>query len=136
MRIAPPPRRALTEPLLPMINVVFLLRVFFLRAATLARPAPFALTPPEARSDTAPDSGALTLYLDAQGEAGFGDARGDDALASLGQAAEAARAQCGDCADTLQLRADANLPGEALADLLPQLSALGFANLALVVRAK
>ena len=136
MRIAPPPRRALSEPLLPMINVVFLLLVFFLLAATLARPAPFPVTPPEAHSDTAPDSGALTLYLDAQGEAGFGAARGAGALAALGQAAGAARAQCGDCANTLQLRADAEVSGAALADLLPQLSALGFRDLSLVVRAK
>ncbi|KEO61597.1 biopolymer transporter ExbD [Thioclava indica] len=136
MRIAPPPRRALSEPLLPMINVVFLLLVFFLLAATLARPAPFTVTPPEARSDTAPDPGALTLYLDAKGETGFGTERGAGALAALGQAAEAARAQCGDCADTLQLRADAGVPGAALADLLPQLAALGFRDLSLVVRAK
>ena len=50
MRFAPPgarPRRP-RESAVPMINIVFLLLIFFLMTATIAPPAPFAVTPPAA----------------------------------------------------------------------------------------
>ncbi|KEO56117.1 biopolymer transporter ExbD [Thioclava pacifica] len=130
------PRRSLPEPLLPMINVVFLLLIFFLLAATLAQPTPFEVSPPEASGGGAAEPGDLTLFVGADGRLGFGDARDLAALAALGAATEAARAACGACADTLTLRADSKLSGEALAKLVPELSALGFKNLKLVVRGK
>ncbi|WP_038147566.1 ExbD/TolR family protein [Thioclava atlantica] len=131
-----PPRRSLPEPLLPMINVVFLLLIFFLLAATLARPAPFAVTPPEASGEGEADAAGLTLFVGADGELGFGSTRGEGALAAFGAAAQEARAQCGDCADRLTLRADAALSGETLARLMPELGGLGFTSLDLVVRGK
>ncbi|OOY13016.1 hypothetical protein BMG00_04190 [Thioclava marina] len=130
------PRRSLPEPLLPMINVVFLLLIFFLLAATLAQPTPFEVSPPEAMGGEQADPGDLTLFVGADGQLGFGEARGAAALAVLGAAAQSARAACGGCADTLTLRADSKVSGEALAKLVPELSALGFKSLKLVVRGK
>ncbi|AQS47716.1 hypothetical protein BMG03_07825 [Thioclava nitratireducens] len=131
-----PPRRSLPEPLLPMINVVFLLLIFFLLAATLAQPTPFEVTPPEAAGEGKTDPGALVLFANSEGEIAYGEARGDAALAALGAAARNARAECGACADGLTLRADGQLPGDALARLMPQLAELGFTDLKLVVRGK
>lgn len=131
-----PPRRSLPEPLLPMINVVFLLLIFFLLAATLAQPTPFEVTPPEATGEGKTEPGALVLFVGSDGQLGFGAARDAAALTALGTATEEARASCGDCADALTLRADAQLSGEALARLIPELSGMGFKTLKLVVRGR
>lgn len=133
MEFRDPPRRAPVENLLPMINVVFLLLIFFLIAAELAPPTPFAITPPEttAAETTATEAVPgrdLVLWLGPEGEMAFGDARGAAALAALAQA----RAACiADCA-RLTLRADAAVGAEDLAKLMPQLAGLGFAQLSLV----
>lgn len=128
MEFSDPPRRAPAENLLPMINVVFLLLIFFLIAAELAPPTPFAITPPEATATEAEPGRDLVLWLGPEGEMAFGDARGEAALAALAQA----RASCvADC-DRLTLRADAAVGAEDLAKLMPQLAALGFAQLSLV----
>ena len=46
MDLGPPPRRATAEPVVAMINVVFLLLCFFMMTATLVRPSPFEVAPP------------------------------------------------------------------------------------------
>jgi periplasmic protein TonB len=47
MDFGSPPRRPRAESVVPMINVVFLLLVFFLMTATIAPPDPFASVPPD-----------------------------------------------------------------------------------------
>ena len=128
MEFRDPPRRAPAENLLPMINVVFLLLIFFLIAAELAPPTPFAITPPEATAAEAEPGRDLVLWLGPEGEMAFGEARGDAALAALAQARATCTADCG----RLTLRADAAVGAEDLAKLMPQLAALGFAQLSLV----
>lgn len=151
MQFAPPPRRALVENLLPMINVIFLLLVFFLIAARLAPPSPFTLAPPEAAAQAAgaepaplPEGGPgrLVLWLSATGEMAAQDATGQwqrgeaGALAALGAARQACLAgraveeACG----RLTLRLDGAAPAPALVALVPKLADLGFARLALVAR--
>ena len=51
MRIDMPPRRPRGESIIPMINVVFLLLIFFLLTAQIAPSTPFPLTPPDSASD-------------------------------------------------------------------------------------
>ncbi|MBF53764.1 MAG: biopolymer transporter ExbD [Confluentimicrobium sp.] len=134
-RFTPDAARAPTrESTVPMINIVFLLLIFFLITAQIAPPAPFAVTPPAASSAAAENSDApLILHLDAAGTPGFvspdGPANGDAALAALA----AARAACADC--TLTLRADRAAPARTLAALLPRLTAMGFAQVDLATRA-
>ncbi|WP_319826269.1 biopolymer transporter ExbD [Thalassovita sp.] len=123
MLFPPPPRKPRSESIVPMINVVFLLLIFFLMTAQITPPDPFAITPPESAA-TAPAEGPLTLYLSADGELGFRDARGDAALLAL-QAAL-------DGADSVQLRADAQVPATAMARLMPRLGALGLTRVHLV----
>ncbi|MFB9148365.1 ExbD/TolR family protein [Roseovarius ramblicola] len=127
MQFSLPRRRRAPEPIVPMINVVFLLLIFFLMSAQIAPPAPFDLTLPKgAGGDRA--APADTLYMDAEGRLAFNDARGDAVLAAL-----AARA----APDApLQIRADARLEARALARLLPQLAARGVAQVEIVTAAK
>lgn len=134
MRFDEPPRPRPAENLLPMINVVFLLLIFFLIAAKLAPPSPFAITPPEAARDGAAGAPgqALVLWLGADGTLAYGAARGEAAMAALAQA----RATCTEDCTRLTLRADAGAGAEVLTALTPRLAAMGFARLALVTKAR
>lgn len=131
MRISPPTRGngRLAEPLLPMIDVVFFLIVFFMIVSRFAEPEPFPLAPPVAGAE-AEVAGEGALYLSAdgrvavQGEAGV--IEGDAAIAAL-----AARCAGGACGAVL-LHADAAAPAGAVAALLPKLAAAGLADIRLV----
>lgn len=76
MQIDMPKRRPRSESIIPMINVVFLLLVFFLLTAQLSPPEPFALTPPDSASDL-PSQDRGVLYVSAEGELAYDEARGD-----------------------------------------------------------
>ena len=115
------PRRASREPVVPMINIVFLLLIFFLMTAQIAPPTPFDVVLPSAEGDE--DSATDALYLSAQGEVAFGTTRGDTAVA----AAVAAHGSA-----TLRVVADANLSAATLAKTLAQLAALGATRIELV----
>jgi biopolymer transport protein ExbD len=110
-----------------MINVVFLLLIFFLMSAQITPPAPFDVTlPKSADGDHAAPTD--TLYMDAKGRLAFNEARGDAVLDAL-----AARATPD---EALQIRADARMEARALARLLPQLAARGIAQVEIVTGAK
>lgn len=101
-------RRVMPEPVVPMINVVFLLLIFFLMTAQFIPPPPVEVTPPEA--DAAPQAApGARLYLDRDGTLAFNDLRGDAALAAA------------ITAPTLDIHADAQAPANVLAQLLSQL---------------
>ena len=129
-----PPPRKLQENLLPMINVIFLLLIFFLLAAQLTPPEPFPVTPPEAQAKAESD-GEFTLHLAADGRIAFRDAQGDAALTtlSLTRADHCRSTDCTTAPPRLVLRADAALPADRLAALMPRLADLGFAQIDLVV---
>jgi biopolymer transport protein ExbD len=124
MELAPPrPRRRARESVVPMINVVFLLLVFFLMTATLAPPAPFRVTPPAAEGG-APVSGRAALQVSADGRLAYAGRRGEAAVSAL------SRRPAG--AGPLRLRADADLPAADLARLLRRLAGAGVGEVALV----
>lgn len=137
MQFSDPPRRAPEATLLPMINVVFLLLIFFMISARMTAPDPFPVTPPEAAAQEADEAqGHFTLHLGRDGQPGYRDAIGEAALPLLASARadHCARADCAQVAPRLTLRADAGLPAATLAGLVPRLSALGFTDLELLVR--
>lgn len=127
MEFATPRRRRPSEAIVPMINVVFLLLIFFLMSAQIVPPAPLDVTLPESAAETraAP---ADTLYLDAEGRLAFNAARGEAVLEAL-----VARAMPG---AALQIRADARLEARILARLLPELAARGVVEVEIVTGAK
>ena len=115
MRFDAPISRDRPENIVPMINVVFLLLIFFLMTAEIAPPPPVEVAPPEATAET-PAEGADVAYLMAGGTLAYGAARGEAALAAL-----AAR----EAETPLTLRADAGVEAALLAALLPRLVAAG-----------
>ncbi|MCK0149078.1 biopolymer transporter ExbD [Marivita sp. S6314] len=115
------PRRTSREPVVPMINVVFLLLIFFLMTAQIVPPAPFDITLPTAGGED--DAARDTLYLGADGTMAFADARGDAALAAAVAASEQS---------PLRVLADAQLDAATLARTLASLTALGATAIDLV----
>jgi len=135
MNFSGPPRKPPAENLLPMINVVFLLLIFFLISARLTPPEPLPVDPPVANTE-AEATGNFTLYLGADGMIGYRDSRDDAAIAEL---ASVRNEYCAvvDCVATpplLSLRADGTLPARLLAGVMPKLQAQGFANIELVAK--
>lgn len=123
MRFARPPRRQPAESVVPMINVVFLLLIFFMMSATIAPAPPFDLTLPQAETE-APVEGAQTAYIARDGRFGFAGAVGDAAWQAIGAA---------DPAEQLSLHADAGLEARVLAQTMARLSRAGHAQVELVI---
>ena len=112
-------KRRSAEPVVPMINVVFLLLIFFLMTAQITPPDPFDMALPEAPEGDAPKPGQ-PLYLSQTGEIAFGASRADAALLAAARAGP------------VRLHAHARAEATALARVLAQLSALGATEIALV----
>ena len=121
-----PPRKPRAESIVPMINVVFLLLIFFLMTAQIAPPEPFEVSPPPAEKAAEPD-GAFVLYVGKEAALQFQETAGDAAYAAISAAA-------GD-GKVLQLRIDASLDGDRLAQVMQRLSAVGFSRVEVVVQA-
>lgn len=127
MDFSPPPKPARAESIVPMINVVFLLLIFFLMTSHLAKPEPIEVTPPEATSEREPESEPV-LYVGKEGEIAFEDIKGDAAIAALRAAV--------DDGGVVQVRADGELEAARAARLLKQLSEAGLSRVELVVAPK
>ncbi len=117
-----PAKRPIRESIVPMINVVFLLLIFFLMTAQITPPDPFDITPPESDAET-PAEGRQILYVSAEGALAFGEHEGNavfDALSALGEN------------EPLMIRADKAVKASRIAALLPRLAAQGVSNVKLI----
>ena len=120
------PSRAGAEAIVPMINVVFLLLIFFLMTARIAPAPPFDLDLPRAEDGTRSASDRV-LYLSRDGMPALDGITGEAVWAVLA---------AGPADASLALRADAGMPAAALAPVLARLSAMGIDRVALSVRAR
>ncbi|RMD63105.1 MAG: biopolymer transporter ExbD [Alphaproteobacteria bacterium] len=70
MRIQPPRPRTRNEEerILPLINVVFLLLIFFMLAGRLAASDPFEITPPRSASEGPAETKELLVLVGADGQ--------------------------------------------------------------------
>lgn len=127
MDLIDPPRKPRKEAIVPMINVVFLLLIFFLMTSQLAQPEPFKVNPPTSSVEGEPEAEPV-LFINAEGRLSFEAQEGDSAIAAIA-------AQSND-ADVIQLRADAELAASTLAQVLRDLSAAGLSRVELVVAAQ
>ena len=117
IRLTRRPRSA-ADSVVPMINVAFLLLVFFLMAAVIVPPEPLEVSPPEASTE-ADDVTQNVLVITAGGELALGQLRGEAVFDALGDGA-------------LHVRADAGLEGTDLARILARLSEKGVTEVELV----
>lgn len=82
MDLREPERKELPESVIPMINVVFLLLIFFLISATLT--PPIDATPPVSAADSE-RADPPELVIEKSGAIVFGDVQGADAIAAAAQ---------------------------------------------------
>jgi len=116
------PRAGQDRAIVPMINVVFLLLVFFLMTASLTPPDPFEITAPVAGADPIerqPD----TLYIAADGRLAFNDIEGNAAFQAIGSALPEG---------PLPILADSALPAAELAGLMARLASVGVTDVDLL----
>ena len=124
MDFSPPPTRQRSESIVPMINVVFLLLIFFLMTSNLATPEPFEVTPPRAKVEAESEVERI-LYVDKTGRTAFDGIEGEAALTAIAADSETD--------SIIQLRADADLEASVLARLLKDLTAAGLSRVELIV---
>lgn len=128
MKFARPTHRRPAESVIPMINVVFLLLIFFLMSARMTPPQPIDVTPPTANADTQA-AAETVLFMAADGQLYFGDAIGDAAFDAFVQTL---------CVDQCRgteigtLRADKQTSGAAVANLMTRLGQAGLTQIELV----
>ena len=67
MRFDPPRPKSDEERILPLVNVVFLLLIFFMIAGRLAATDPFQVSPPQSTSEGQPESQELLVLVGADG---------------------------------------------------------------------
>ena len=118
------PRRERTISVVPMINIVFLLLVFFLLTATVAPPDPVPVRLPQVEGRGAVAAESAVLHVAADGAVALGSLRDEAAFAALADWPEG---------ETLAVRADADLDGGRFAAVLARLGALGVAQVSVVV---
>lgn len=116
MRMQRPRRRPGPEATVPLINVVFLLLIFFMLAGEITRTAPFEITPPDGAASEMDERDGHTVYVAADGRLAVGDRTGLDVSA-------VARAVTG--RDTVLVAADADAPAARLVALMDRLRAAG-----------
>ncbi|HEX5677930.1 MAG TPA: biopolymer transporter ExbD [Alcanivorax sp.] len=139
-------RRPPLEPVLPLINVVFLLLIFFMVAGQLApRPEGDVEAPDSASADTKENPEQLMLVLDKQGRLlhqgePVDSGRVSDLIREHQRAAALDTAQTGDrpadAKEPVRLMADAGTALGTLRDSLETLRDAGVEEVRLVTRSK
>lgn len=64
------------EPMLPLINIVFLLLIFFMIAGSLQKLGPFEVDPPASHTADAQPEDTIVLWFGKGGEIGIDDLKG------------------------------------------------------------
>ena len=116
--------------LVPLINIVFLLLIFFMLSGNFSQTGPFDITPPDSSSPQAADEQSLVIYISAGGRLAVDDG-GELALSEV-------KALIGERMATepklrVQLKADGGLVAEKLLDLLEAVKSAGPEKMALLV---
>ncbi len=128
MRIVPTQRRNDDERILPLINVVFLLLIFFMLAGELSARDPFNIQPPKSASTTPADSRDIVLQVAADGRIALDGeeiAEADLVAAIKGMSEYLLTAD-------LFLKSDASVDAVRIVEIMEKLRAAGVAKLRLL----
>ena len=120
------------ERILPLINVVFLLLIFFMLAGSLTVREPFEVAAPASSSETRPEPETLRLLLGADGRL----ALGGEVLREAEAVEALAAALAEDPELRVELKADAGIPGNRVVALLEALHAGGLEKVSLMTHAR
>ncbi len=121
MNFSRPPHRPIREPVLPMINVVFLLLIFFLMTAKIESSDPFDLTLPQGQA-TEEAKADMTLFLSPEGEVAMAGLTGDAVWQALAEVPEG---------QGLRIEADAAMQAIELTRIIARVTRLGITKIAI-----
>jgi len=128
MQLRQPPITQKFENILPLVNVVFLLLIFFMLAGAFSKPDAFKVVVPTAENDNAADRKVLTILMNPAGELALDNSIiSSDALKKI----VTDEVENGSLAQ-LQLKADANVNATRLIDVMEILSDTGLNSLHLL----
>ncbi|MBO6560979.1 MAG: biopolymer transporter ExbD [Nisaea sp.] len=128
MRLVKPKRKSAAENVLPLINVVFLLLIFFMLAGALEKADLLDIQPPETLGTDLPDDTTAILLVDDDGTLSFRDeiVRRDEIVARL-------KAWFVEHPDgRLKLKADARSDAADVIALIEELRSAGLKELGLL----
>lgn len=121
MKLTRPRRRAPVDSVTPLINVVFLLLIFFMLTGTISRPDLLDIRPPAATAGSDEAADGLRIQLDANGQLAI-----DKRRLTLKQVAdEVARRQEADPKAKVVIAADGKTQSGKVLDLLDALRNAG-----------
>jgi biopolymer transport protein ExbD len=129
MRFDPPRPKSDDERILPLINVVFLLLIFFMLAGQLAATDPFDIEPPSSVSENEPGAADIVVLIGADGRLGLDGAILDGAGL---RAALAARASDGSRMPEVRVKADGRTPATRVVEVMELLREAGVKKLRLL----
>lgn len=113
------------EPMLPLINIVFLLLIFFMIAGSLQKLGPFDVDPPASSTAESQPEDTIVLWFGKNAEIGIDDRQGKIAdLTALLPADYAGR--------PVEIRADRTTEGARVVALLKRLQELGIEKVQLM----
>ncbi|RCK18910.1 ExbD/TolR family protein [Thalassospira lucentensis] len=106
------------EPMLPLINIVFLLLIFFMIAGSLQKLGPFDVNPPASQTAESQPEDTIVLWFGKAGEVGIDDHKGTlENLSSFLPVDYIGR--------PVEIRADRETDGVKVVALLKRLQELG-----------
>lgn len=113
------------EPMLPLINIVFLLLIFFMIAGSLQKLGPFEVDPPASQTAEGKPEDTIVLWFGSNGEIGIDDLTGGlDRLSSMLPTDYIDR--------PVEIRADREVEGAKVVTLLARLQELGIEKVQLM----
>lgn len=120
--------RRRTPSLAPLIDVVFLLLIFFLLAGTFAAPLPFPIRLPVSESANPETAGNFVVYVGQDGRLAFSNGSG-----SLAEFESGLRERVtGGTADSVTIQSDASAPSGIVVGLLRRIEQTGVSNVRLL----
>jgi biopolymer transport protein ExbD len=118
------------ERILPLINVVFLLLIFFMITGRFSKPEPFDVDPAQSRNETTAESSNRVILISAEGRIAL---NGDILDASQFKAKIATVAQSqNQNSPRMRIKADGHAPAERVIEVMGWLRDAGFKKLTLL----
>jgi len=121
--------RRRTPSLAPLIDVVFLLLIFFLLAGTFAAPLPFPIQMPVSRSGNPDVTGHLVIYVGEGGQMAFSEGLGTLVEFESGLRERLARGTV----ESVTIQSDASAPSGVVVDLLRRIEESRVSHVRLLV---
>ena len=129
MKLEPRAKSHYGEPIVPLINVVFLLLIFLMLSSKTGQPDPFVIEPVRASSEGEISNEPHILYVSRDLEIAYGTARGEaDVLGAIA-------ARLGDgIQDPLEVKADGAAGTVKILALIRKIKAQGVRSVVLVTQ--